>query len=209
MAVALLVPAALLAIADWLTVARVGGSHPVRWLTKLAPVALCAVVAATEGSGVLRGWVVAGLFLSLAGDAALLLPDRWFVAGLGAFLAAHVVYALGMLRLDLSASGLVAGVVLVAAGMATIGRRILGGAQRAERALGAPVAAYLVVISAMVVIATGSAEPWLIVAALLFYASDAMLGWNRFVAPAPVLPVAVMVTYHLAQAGFAVQTLAG
>ncbi len=209
MAVALLVPAALLAIADWLTVARVGGSHPVRWLTKLAPVALLAAVAATEGSGVMRGWIVAGLVLSLAGDAALLLPERWFVAGLGAFLAAHVAYALGMLRLDLSATGLVAGVVLVAVGMATAGRRIVADAAHAEPGLRAPVIAYLAVISAMVVAAAGSARPWLIAAALLFYASDAMLGWNRFVAPARVLPTAVMVTYHLAQAGFVAEVLSG
>ncbi len=34
-----------------------------------------------------------------------------------------------------------------------------------------------------------------------FYASDATLGWNRLVTPSRAARVAVMVTYHLAQAG--------
>jgi uncharacterized membrane protein YhhN len=44
---------------------------------------------------------------------------------------------------------------------------------------------YLVVISAMAIVAWATAQPWLIVAAMLFFASDAMLGWGRFVTPAP------------------------
>ena len=46
-----------------------------------------------------------------------------------------------------------------------------------------------------------TAAPWAVVGALLFYASDATLAWNRFVAPMRFGPVAVMVTYHPAQAG--------
>ncbi len=65
-----------------------------------------------------------------------------------------------------------------------------------------PVSAYLIVISTMVVVAVGTGEPWLIAAAATFYVSDAILGWNRFVAPVGWMPLAVMVTYHLAQAGF-------
>ena len=44
--------------------------------------------------------------------------------------------------------------------------------------------------------------------ALLFYVSDATLGWNRFVAPSRGAQVAVMVTYHLAQAGLVLSLLA-
>ena len=54
-----------------------------------------------------------------------------------------------------------------------------------------------------------TAEPWLIVAAVLFFASDATLGWSRFVTPrddpetaSVAAPLGVIVTYHAAQACF-------
>ena len=42
---------------------------------------------------------------------------------------------------------------------------------------------------------------WGVIGALAFYASDTLLGLDRFVAPLAAAPVAVMVTYHLALAG--------
>ncbi len=45
-----------------------------------------------------------------------------------------------------------------------------------------PVMAYMGVISAMVVTAFGAGNPFGIGGALSFYASDATLGWNKFVA---------------------------
>jgi uncharacterized membrane protein YhhN len=67
---------------------------------------------------------------------------------------------------------------------------------------------YLVTICAMAVAATRTGEPAAIAGAWLFVASDALLGWGRLRAPRPGMPrgggqglgVAVMVTYHLAQA---------
>ena len=64
-----------------------------------------------------------------------------------------------------------------------------------------PVIAYMVVISAMVVTAFGTASAWAIVGALLFYVSDATLATNRFVRPLPQGNLAVMTTYHLGQLG--------
>jgi hypothetical protein len=43
-----------------------------------------------------------------------------------------------------------------------------------------------------------------VVAALLFYTSDAVLGWDRFTARLAWAPITVMVTYHAAQACFVV-----
>ena len=40
-----------------------------------------------------------------------------------------------------------------------------------------------------------------IIGALLFAASDSVLGWTRFVSDFPRSRVVVMVTYHLAQFG--------
>jgi hypothetical protein len=39
------------------------------------------------------------------------------------------------------------------------------------------------------------------VGASLFFASDSLIAWNRFVRPRAWAPVAIMVTYHLGQAG--------
>ena len=45
------------------------------------------------------------------------------------------------------------------------------------------------------------AIPIAIAGAVLFYASDGILGWNKFVEPVPHGRVAVMTTYHLGQIG--------
>jgi uncharacterized membrane protein YhhN len=37
--------------------------------------------------------------------------------------------------------------------------------------------------------------------AALFFASDTLIAWNRFVRPRPWMPLAIIVTYHVGQAG--------
>jgi uncharacterized membrane protein YhhN len=149
-----------------------------------------------------RAWFVAALVFSLAGDVFLLFAERFFVFGLGAFLVGHLAYVAGFVAGgDLDGAGLAAGLALVAVGMATLGRRIVGAVRAAEAALAAPVAAYMVVISAMVVVAFGTLDARAMVGAVLFYASDALIAWNRFIQPYPWARVAIMVTYHLGQIG--------
>jgi hypothetical protein len=53
----------------------------------------------------------------------------------------------------------------------------------------------------MVVSAFGVATFFAVLGALLFYVSDAVLGWTRFVSDLRRGRVVVMVTYHLGQAG--------
>ena len=50
-------------------------------------------------------------------------------------------------------------------------------------------------------------NPIAAVGAALFVASDSMIAWSKFVAPFAAAPVAIMVTYHLAQAGFVLSLL--
>jgi uncharacterized membrane protein YhhN len=152
-----------------------------------------------------RGWFVAALVLSLAGDVFLLGDDRWFVPGLASFLAGHVAYI----------GGFVAGptwrwwaavvaLVPVALLVATAGRRIVAGARSADQRLVGPVVAYLTVISAMLVAAAAAGNGWAVIGAALFVVSDTILGWNRFVRSSPPLAPAIMITYHLAQAALVV-----
>ena len=61
------------------------------------------------------------------------------------------------------------------------------------------VVVYSLIISAMVVTATGTPS-WLAFAgATLFAVSDSMIAYNRFVAPFPRADLPIMVTYHTGQ----------
>lgn len=196
----LLAIAAAVAVGDWIAVAA-GAKLPEYVLKPLTMVVL--ILAALEldpSSDAARGALVVGLVLSLAGDVLLMLPVDLFVAGLAAFLAAHVAYVVALWLLGVSGGGLLVGLVVVALGALLVGRRIVAGAAATDRALVAPVTAYLAVISAMVVSALGVGAFVAVLGALLFYASDAVLGWTRFVSDFPRSRVMVMITYHLAQA---------
>jgi uncharacterized membrane protein YhhN len=55
-------------------------------------------------------------------------------------------------------------------------------------------------ISLMLASAIGTAEALAIAGAALFYVSDALIAWERFVRPRAWHGLAIIVTYHLAQA---------
>jgi len=197
-AIAFLAAAAVSAAVDWWSVAA--GRRNVEYIAKPATLALLIGAAATVDAvdPTQRFWFIAALALSLVGDIALMLPSDRFVAGLSAFLLAHIAYSVGMVARGLHGLALAIGLVLAAVAVVSLGRRIAGAA---PRALKGPVAAYILVISGMVALAIGTGEPWIIVGALLFYTSDALIGWTRFVDDVPHDRVGVMVTYHLGQAG--------
>ena len=193
--------AALAAIADWIAVAT--DRRRLEYVAKPLTMAALIVVAATLDTGdERRAWFVAAGVLSLAGDVFLMLPRDRFVPGLVAFLGAHICYVVGLLQLPVDLQGLAVGAVVVALALATIGRRVVTAVRRGEhRALFAPVLAYMVIISAMVAAAFATG-PWLAIAgAVLFYASDSLIAERRFVHATAWAPVAIMVTYHLGQAG--------
>ena len=146
-----------------------------------------------------RTWFVVALVMSLAGDIFLMLPGDLFVPGLGSFLLAHVAYVVGLLVAGVEPVGIGVGLVVVASALRFVGRRVISGAARSEPALRVPVLAYMVVISAMLVCAFGTLMPLAVGGAALFYASDALIGWGRFVEAREGGDLAVMVTYHLGQ----------
>jgi uncharacterized membrane protein YhhN len=199
---ALLAVTLAFAVADWW--ATWAGRRDIRFVTKPATLAFLIGVAVTLDpfDPTIRTWMVIGLVLSLAGDVFLMLEEKWFVAGLASFLLGHVAYIVGLQLAPRSWGWTLVGLVVVALAIATIGRRIvLGVAASEHRPMVGPVVAYLVVISAMVVSAFGTAGLWAIVGASLFYASDATLAWNRFLELRRFGPLSVMVTYHLGQIG--------
>ena len=200
-----LVAAAACAVANWWS--RWTRHRPTElWSKPLTLVALIgAAIAVDPTDPTVRGWFVVALALSLAGDVFLLGDDRWFVPGLAAFLAAHVAYVVGFVLAEpwrwwsfaLAWIGLVVLAIVV-------GRRVVAGAVERRSALRIPVASYLGVISLMVAVAAAAGNWWAVAGAVLFVSSDTILGWRQFVSQRPWMPVAIMVTYHLAQAALVI-----
>jgi uncharacterized membrane protein YhhN len=190
------------AVFDWLAVHQ--EQRSLEYLCKPLTLVLligCAL-ALDPADDAVRAWFVAALVLSLAGDVLLMLPRDLFVFGLGSFLLGHVAYIVGMHVEGVAGIRFMVGIVIVAGVVSVLGTRILRGVRSGSApALAGPVVAYMAVISAMVASAIGVGDPVLIVGAALFYVSDALIAWNRFVAETPHSRVAIMVTYHLAQVG--------
>ena len=190
-----------LAAADWAAV--VARRKPLEYVFKpavLGALLVVALVLQPDDAGQ-RAWFVAALVLSLAGDVFLMLPGDRFVPGLASFLAGHLAYTAGLSREVHSGAGLAVGALVVMAVAVPLAARILGAVRRGEHpGLAGPVGAYVLVISTMVATATATGDPRAAVGAWLFYASDALIAWNRFVRPFGWALLAIIVTYHVGQA---------
>ena len=192
----------VVAAGDWIAVAR--ERKPLEYLCK--PLTMVVLIAATIALDVddasVRGWFVAALVLCLIGDVFLMLPQDLFVFGLASFLLGHLAYIVGMHVDGVSAGRFGIGDVLVLVAMAVLGSRILRGVRAGpEPELTGPVVAYMSVISVMVASAIGTGHVAGVVGASCFYASDALIAWNRFIAETRHGRLSIIVTYHLAQIG--------
>ena len=201
--------ALLFAAFDW--VAAGFSWRRVRWLTK--PAALLLLIAwfsqVSAWQGVLI-WFGLGLIFSLGGDILLMLPERFFLAGVGAFFAAHLMYIIGfsqsplLLRWEASLP-----LLLVAGAFTGLNGQVRAGVQRKhENALLVPVMIYAATLSLMWLMALSTLfrVDWMIgpavlacVGGTLFFISDSILAMNRFVRPISHADLLVMVTYHLGQ----------
>lgn len=197
----LLVAAAVLALVDWMAVAR--HRRAVEYVCKPATLVLMIglALALDPADDTQRAWFVVALVLSLIGDVFLMLPRDAFVPGLASFLLAHLAY-IGGLRLESDGFEPAAFVVI---GMAVaIARPVL---VSVERSLFLPVFLYMVVITAMAVCAVNTGDSGAIVGAVVFMMSDSLIAWNRFVSPLRHARVAIMSTYHVAQAALILSLL--
>lgn len=119
--------------------------------------------------------VLAGLALSFVGDLLLLSTrERPFLAGLGAFLLAHVAYATAFARLGTPAPW-IAPVLALAALL------VLRWLWPHLGPMKVPVVGYCVAISAMLGFALGQPSVGVRVGAALFYLSDVAVARERFV----------------------------
>lgn len=191
--------AAVSAGIHWWSVAA--KQRPVLLVTKpLTMVLLIGLAASVDSTaGATRGWFIAALVLSLAGDVFLMLEPDQFVAGLASFLGAHLAYIVGLVLAAFSLGAALIALAVVVALFPLIGRPILTGARASDARLGTPVVAYIAVISTMVVAAAATTTLLAIAGAISFFASDAVLGWNRFVAAISRGRLITMITYHIGQ----------
>ncbi|HBK92199.1 MAG TPA: hypothetical protein DDZ68_11060 [Parvularcula sp.] len=160
-----------------------------RWRAVFKPLASLAFVLAGVSAGALQTpmgtAILAGLVLSAIGDG-LLIPrqDRLFLAGMAAFGLAHLAYSSGFLfgAVRFGYEAAIAGGLTLGAGLFFL--RPLRGAMGA---MAAPVALYMLVISAMVTLAVGhfmaagtDAALRLAIGAGAFAASDLAVARDQF-----------------------------
>lgn len=202
-ATALLVLAGIAAVGNWIAVAREHqtGIYVCKPLTLALLIASACTLDPTTTDAV-RAWFVVALVFSLLGDVFLMLPHDVFVAGLGSFLLAHVAYIVG---LNLESDGNWWWAIPVALAVGVLGSRLVRGIRRSGHPeMVGPVVAYVLTIAVMVASALAGGNAVAATGAVLFMISDALIGEHRFVRPRGWQPLAIMVTYHLAQALFVV-----
>jgi uncharacterized membrane protein YhhN len=148
-----------------------------------------------------RRWVLAGLFLSLGGDVALLWPREGFLPGLVSFLLAHGCYLVAFTRgrrLAARAGPFVAYAAVAGGVLALLWPDV-------PAALRLPVALYVLALASMAAQAAvhgldgAPRGRWLAVGGALFVLSDALLAINRFSSPLPMASLWILASYWLAQ----------
>jgi uncharacterized membrane protein YhhN len=195
---AVLAATAVVALGDW--IARARDDRRLEYVCKpLATIGLLTLALVLEPADpTVRAFFVVAVGLSLVGDVALMLPSDRFVLGLGAFLLAHVAYIAGLATMITSPVAVILAAVILAVVTAPIARRILAAVSGGMRVA---VGVYLVAVVGTPVAAAAAGDLLATGGALAFLASDALIGWNRFVQPLGVAPVAIMALYHLGQTG--------
>lgn len=215
----MLVVALAFAVGDWLAVAR--GWRRLEYVCKPATMlgVLIGVWLGTRGSH--EVWQVRfflpGFALSLAGDVFLMLrTERFFLPGLVAFLLAHVCYVIGFNPTLPPGPSLPVLIPVAGIGAVLVQGLVRGLRERGQERMLVPVAVYSLVLSGMLFSAWATlfrpdwealGARFAVIGASLFFASDAMLAWDRFVRSFPRARLWVHMTYHVGQIGLAASLL--
>lgn len=158
-------------------------------------------------------WFGLGILFSMVGDLALLnSSDRMFMIGLIAFLLTHIFYLIGFKNelLTFTAWSTILILFIFVNGLRLL-RRIVSAMQaNGQGALSVPVIVYGLVISLMLYAAMAtmydpawktSAAVFVSAGAFLFWISDLILAWNKFVTPIKNGRVPSILAYQLGQIG--------
>ena len=158
-------------------------------------------------------WFGLGILFSLAGDILLIRSsDRMFMFGLGAFLITHIFYIIGLRDqlFNVTTWSLILFFVIYLNGARLLRHIVNNMRAKGHNALAFPVIIYGLVISFMLYAAMSTLfDPaWNSTAALLvgggaflFYSSDLILAWLKFVSPFKNGNLLNIITYYLGQIG--------
>ena len=204
-----LIAALLLAFVDWFAVAR--KLKPLEYIAK--PGVMVALLLWLVTNGGTAGpilWFAIGVFHSMIGDIFLMLPRVRLIPGIIAFAIAHLAYLGGFFPSvpPIAPVGLLFFLLVTAAAVALYPRIAAGLERSGQTKLKTPVLIYTIIISLMLLAALftlvrpewNPSAAWLAATgALLFFISDSLLAWNRFVAPLPFGKLPEISAYHLGQ----------
>jgi len=158
-------------------------------------------------------WFGVGILFSLVGDVLLMISlDRMFIFGLVAFLFAHISYLIGFQNelATVTAWSFLLIIILSVSAVRVIRRIVSSILAKGQTRLVNPVILYSIVVTVMLYAAmttisnptwSTSASFYVSVGAFLFYISDLILAWNKFVTPIKNGRVLNIAAYHLGQIG--------
>jgi len=196
----LLAVTAAIAIADWFSV--VASNRRLEYAAKPAVmvglIALAIVIRPT--SGLERAFFLVALALGLLSDVFLMLPRDLFLWGLVAALVEHFAYIAGFRARDFHAGLLAVALVIALVSVAVVLPPLYRALQKSHPKLVVPVLAYVGVFVVMVASAGGTGSRIALAGALLFFYSDALLAWTRFVTPLAWGRFVNIIAYHSGQA---------
>jgi len=155
----------------------------------------------------LKKWIPAALFFSWAGDVLLLFEEKkpvFFLAGLSAFLIAHVFYIIffHVIRIKENIRSnlwLLLVVVTYYAVLITLLSPYLGEMKLPVRIYGIVISFMFMLAMHMLFIKNKVAGRWMMTGALLFVISDSILAINKFYQSFEVAGLLIMLMYGLAQ----------
>lgn len=179
-----------------------------KYIWKPGTMVLIILLAMTESglSSAFSYLVLFALLFSLFGDV-FLLREEWFVHGLASFLIAHILYSIGfVVAFDLRFTFTTSSLLIILMMIAILFFLILQPNVRKNggRVLLLAVAGYITVITTMVGLSIMTGVSILITASILFFISDAVLAFNKFVKRFQLADYMVMSTYFTAQLLFAI-----
>jgi uncharacterized membrane protein YhhN len=177
--------------------------YPGRWMIKWLAIASLAVIVWRQRQSPQEAWLAAALLSHSAGDV-LLDIDRTglFLPAVGAFLCGHVLYLLAFWpdvrvaqQVSLPNKSLVLAVVTFGLMMGTVIYPHL------PKPLMFPIVIYMFAICAMAItaIAANYSPKWVVVGALLYLFSDALIGLDTFVSPLTLSAYLVWPAYYFGQ----------
>ena len=197
--IALAVTAAF-ALADWVAVAasRRGLEYVAKPAVMVGLIAVAILLHPVDSTE--RTFFLFALTFGLISDIFLMLPQDMFLLGLLAALVEHLAYIAGFNHRPLQAALLAVASVIALVSVAVILPPVIRALREKQPGLVWPVVAYVTVFVIMVSSSGSTGSLVALAGALLFFYSDGLLAYNRFVKPLPQGRLGNIVLYHTGQA---------